>query len=739
MFFRLFLCATFIFAIYAFKSEYGRSEFAVAEAAAKPTTTVTKKTLTVGEKYTIKLKDQSSKAVVTYKSSDSKIATVSNKGVINSVAKGSATITVTIKQGGKTYTSKIAVTVKAEKLYDKFIKTGKDFNSYVKGQKLDISKVEDILKKIYAYEYLVNVNYLDTSVRDKLVKNKIIDINSLADDASEFTSFFTGCARGYYNEKIILDLSKLSFNSEDKKSCKHFIDTLTAISEGVDLKEGLDLREILFYFIDAGNNNLRTNFPVMFDEMSESEKVIFITYFNAMLRFVDANRYDLISNAYDYTPYSYSKILSDENPVITPKTRVLWIGGESYPIEIRNLKAGASVSYKSGDSKVATVTKDGIVKAVSEGTVKITATIKQDKKSYTSVINIEVRCADVLITNEEPVNLNVGEIVLLKANNGFRTSNYEWSSSDPKLMKIDNKTGEATALSTGNVAITVKNKDDNTKDTINLTIYESDLDIARLYGMYSLERVVPVVWNRHHDWIVKIDENGITYANNSISEVWSNPNKQLKYKVTDAELCEIIDGFNYIEVTKITLDTSVGELALIFYEGDKLRIDPSPEIDINWYEANRYKRYWLERKSLEDFTKINKELKKDWAKYDENELKFYGTWWGQGDNNDYMDIQYNTKGGGGDSYIGYNAYNKWTVYKSNPNSNVNMRTAGYKENKFNIKFDEKYQTIYVYFESEKDWKFKLKYELKQKDDYSIPQLVGVDSEGNKVVFELGFG
>lgn len=81
--------------------------------AAEPKVTVTKKTLYVGyTSYQIKFKNLAETAKVTYQSSDKKVATVSTKGVVKPVAKGTATITVTIVQSSKTYTRTIAVTVK---------------------------------------------------------------------------------------------------------------------------------------------------------------------------------------------------------------------------------------------------------------------------------------------------------------------------------------------------------------------------------------------------------------------------------------------------------------------------------------------------------------------------------------------------------------------------------------------------------------------------------------------------
>ncbi len=77
-----------------------------------PTATVDKVSLYVGYKtYQVKFNNLSKTATVTYKSSNTKIAKVSNKGVITAVAKGSTTVSITMKQNKKSYTSKIKVTV----------------------------------------------------------------------------------------------------------------------------------------------------------------------------------------------------------------------------------------------------------------------------------------------------------------------------------------------------------------------------------------------------------------------------------------------------------------------------------------------------------------------------------------------------------------------------------------------------------------------------------------------------
>lgn len=97
-----------------------------AEAASKPKAKVTKVTLYTGYKsHSIKFSNLSKSAKVTYKSGNKKIATVSGKGVITPKAVGKTTVTATIKQNKKTYTSKIQVAVK--KPYVSIIDIPKEF------------------------------------------------------------------------------------------------------------------------------------------------------------------------------------------------------------------------------------------------------------------------------------------------------------------------------------------------------------------------------------------------------------------------------------------------------------------------------------------------------------------------------------------------------------------------------------------------------------------------------------
>ena len=82
-----------------------------AKAAAADAFVVSSYTMAKGEKWTLNVYNADN-AKVSYKSSKKSVATVSKKGVVTAKKAGSATITVTIKEGKDTYQAKTKIKVK---------------------------------------------------------------------------------------------------------------------------------------------------------------------------------------------------------------------------------------------------------------------------------------------------------------------------------------------------------------------------------------------------------------------------------------------------------------------------------------------------------------------------------------------------------------------------------------------------------------------------------------------------
>lgn len=112
-----------------------------------------------------------------------------------------------------------------------------------------------------------------------------------------------------------------------------------------------------------------------------------------------------------------------------------------------------AAKYKSSNSKIAKVNKNGVVTAVRPGTVKITA--KYKGKSRTTKITIKKA---KLSLNKKTIELSRGQKFTLKAfanKNGISNKSVKWTSSNKKVASI-NKNGIITAQKNGTTTITCK-------------------------------------------------------------------------------------------------------------------------------------------------------------------------------------------------------------------------------------------------------------------------------------------
>lgn len=112
-----------------------------------------------------------------------------------------------------------------------------------------------------------------------------------------------------------------------------------------------------------------------------------------------------------------------------------------------------AAKYKSSNSKIAKVNKNGVVTAVRPGTVKITA--KYKGKSKTTKIAIKKA---KLSLNKKTIELSRGQKFTLKAfanKSGISNKNVKWTSSNSNIVSI-NKNGVLTTKKNGTTTISCK-------------------------------------------------------------------------------------------------------------------------------------------------------------------------------------------------------------------------------------------------------------------------------------------
>lgn len=153
------------------------------------------------------------------------------------------------------------------------------------------------------------------------------------------------------------------------------------------------------------------------------------------------------------TAYAATKSIS----VKTNKSTLYILDSANNKAKITTTYNGKNVTkaakYKSSNSKIAKVNKNGIVTALRPGTVKITT--KYKGKSRTTKVTIKKA---KLSLNKKTVELNRGQKFTLKAfanKSGISNKNIKWTSSNSNIVSV-NKNGVLITKKNGTTTITCK-------------------------------------------------------------------------------------------------------------------------------------------------------------------------------------------------------------------------------------------------------------------------------------------
>lgn len=153
-----------------------------------------------------------------------------------------------------------------------------------------------------------------------------------------------------------------------------------------------------------------------------------------------------------------------------------------------------SVTWRSSNTKIATVTSSGVVKGISAGTANITVTTTDGGKTATcrvTVINPTVATTGVTISKTS-VTLTAGQGTTLTATikpSNATNKSVVWTSSNPAVATV-NASGYVKAVKRGKAVITAKTASGGKTATCTVTVNPSDkveAFVTRLYRVV-LER-----------------------------------------------------------------------------------------------------------------------------------------------------------------------------------------------------------------------------------------------------------
>jgi uncharacterized protein YjdB len=142
--------------------------------------------------------------------------------------------------------------------------------------------------------------------------------------------------------------------------------------------------------------------------------------------------------------------------------KVIYVGNE-LKLKVSVSPSGASnldVTWKSSNTKIATVSEDGVVKGLIGGTAVITCTTVDGGYSATCVITVREPVTKITL-NHKSYRLGVGKTVTLVAtvqSESATNQKVTWKSSNTKVATV-NQNGKVTAKSKGWATITATAQD----------------------------------------------------------------------------------------------------------------------------------------------------------------------------------------------------------------------------------------------------------------------------------------
>ncbi|MBR1630177.1 MAG: Ig-like domain-containing protein [Lachnospiraceae bacterium] len=458
--------------------------------------------------------DASNKSV-TWKSSDEKIATVDSSGKVTGIAEGKATITVTTEDGNKTAVCEITVNPEKKNISNATIEaigdqkyTGKEIKPTVVVKYDGITLVEGT---DYSVTYKDNVDVGDASIiiegkgeyaESKTVTFAIVPVNVTGVSLSKTdlsivegktaTLTATVAPADATNRKVAWKSSNTNIVSVDSNGkisalkvgtadiivttddgnktakCSVTVKSATVAVTGVKLNKSSASvnvgKEVTLSATILPKN--ATNKKVTW---SSSNKSIATVNSSGVVKGVKKGSATITVTTIDQKktakctvtvkPISVSSVSLDKKTSSIVKGKIFTLKATVSPSDATN----KNVTWKSSNTKIATVSSKGVVKGVKAGTTTITVTTKDGKKTASckvKVTNPVVKVKSVKL-NKKSASVKKGKTLTLKATispSNATNKSVTWKTSNKKIAAVTSK-GVVKGVKKGTATITATTKD----------------------------------------------------------------------------------------------------------------------------------------------------------------------------------------------------------------------------------------------------------------------------------------
>ena len=369
---------------------------------------------------------------VTWKSSNTSIATVDKDGNVTAVGNGTCKITATTTDGyNKSGSSDVTVDIKAESI--NLDKTSLDITNLGVKEKLKA----DVLPSFSTINRPVKWSSSNTNVAKVDSSGNVTSVGvgtcKITATTADGTNLSASCdvSVGIKVQSINFSISRYTISDAAQSPLfKPIISPSNATKKGVTWSSS-----------NAKIATVSTN-GIVTPVSNGTCKITATTTDGTNLSASIDVKVDIKAKSISFSSTSYKITDKAQTPSFTPKI-------------LPENTANKNVTWKSSDTSIATVSSSGVIKAVSNGTCKITATTTDGTNLSASMdIIVDIKANSVAldktsmqITSQNSINKLVATVTPSQA-----SQKVAWSSSNGKIATVDSK-GRVKAVSNGKCKI----------------------------------------------------------------------------------------------------------------------------------------------------------------------------------------------------------------------------------------------------------------------------------------------
>ncbi len=446
---------------------------------------------------------------VLWTSFDDKVATVDENGLVTAVAGGTAIITCTTKSGGKKAICNVTVHEDATSVEI----TNPPSSNLFKGK-------EYLLKVKFNSETVTNRDIVWSSSNPGVIevdRNGLLvarEVGSSVIKATYVTSdggIITAQCTIFVDPKVDVEKVQISFYSGQK--------VYTKIGSPVQL----------YAEVTPSNASEKT---VYWTLKNGGSGIATIDYYTGMLTAMNPGVVEVVATSKDKANVIDTCYVCVLGPIeFYSSTTKIGVGNTEALRLVSDNPSDVEISWRSSDTSVATVDKNGVVKGLKAGTVTITATTPKGLYSATCKVNVVIPVTGVKI-NAQSITVPKGEkrsVTATISPSDATDQSVTWSTPSQTFPIIEvSPTGQIEGKRVGSTTLTVTTNDGRYTDTINVEVIQPVTDISFEYSSITLDagrkktltpQIRPisatnknVKWSTSNKKIATVDANGVVTA-----------------------------------------------------------------------------------------------------------------------------------------------------------------------------------------------------------------------------------